>query len=466
MSIESQLREALSARADEIGGLGDSWGDPYARVSGAIAVNRRRRRTAALAGVAAVAANAVAIPTVAGGLGRDTTMPAKRTQVVVPGPNDPRWASIATWPTRGSLAEERTFLDSFRQVVDAQSVIYAGDIGADRIVVTRERNTDAVGLVKVYAGDRGARPDSLISIASAGGPDDDAVIVRQDLTPDGWLLVLAPPAVKSAEVSPTATIRSDGSITRSWRTVSLQAGSAVIDLRDAPLALTRVRVGSYDGGILLPARSGTTNPVADGFCGNCTGQDFLDHAVQGTSYDVATTLGLRREDVSTTTLVDAKVDPAVLAVSSLGDGKQDGSTGRLYVGLTRLPGGQVVRTVQLGVSEKGGGGMSTAPETAVPLDAATAEQRPFVLYGPTADGSSTRYQVFAPNAASVRLVGDQPAFGETAKRRIVDGSATFSLDETGVSEHRLVETYDEAGALTGTWPIDLPNRGDPYDVEP
>ena len=94
------------------------------------------------------------------------------------------------------------------------------------------------------------------------------------------------------------------------------------------------------------------------------------------------------------------------------------------------------------------------------------EQRPFVLYGPTADGSSTRYQVFAPNAASVRLVGDQPAFGKTAKRRIVAGSATFSLDETGVSDHRLVETYDEAGALTGTWPIDLPNRGDPYDVEP
>ncbi len=72
MSIETQLREALSARADELGGLA---GDPYERVSGAIAVSRRRRRTAALAGVAAVAVVAVAIPSCSGELGRDTHHP-------------------------------------------------------------------------------------------------------------------------------------------------------------------------------------------------------------------------------------------------------------------------------------------------------------------------------------------------------------------------------------------------------
>jgi hypothetical protein len=466
MSIESQLREALSARADELSGPGGLSDDPYARVAGAIAVNRRRRRTAALAGVAAVAAIAVAVPSLAGGLGRDTTTPARRTQVVVPGPQDPRWASVSTWPTRGSLADDRAFLASFRAQVDVQSVLYAGDIGADRVVVTRELGEDQVPMVKVYADDRGARADALLSIASSGEVDGAAVIVRRDPTPTGWMLVLASSAVRSAEVSPTATIRADGTVTRSWDTVALEGGMAVIDLHDAPLALTRVRVGGYDGGVLLPARSGTINPVAEGFCGNCTGQDFLDHAVKGTSYDVATTVGLPAEAVTTTTLVNAVVDPAVLATSTLGDATQARSTGRLYVGLTRLPGGQVLRTAQLGVEEKGGGGMSTALETAVPLDAATAERRPFVLHGQTADGKVTRYQVFAPNAARVRLVGDLPGSEPTAMKQVVGGSAIFSLDEAGASGHHGVETYDASGALTGTWPLDLPNRDAPFDVQP
>ncbi|KRF23616.1 hypothetical protein [Phycicoccus sp. Soil803] len=464
MSVETQLREAFSARADQVGGLGDSDGDPYSRVAAAIAVSRRRRRTATLAGVAAVVALAVAIPSLAGGSGRDTTTPAKKT-TVIPGPTDPRWTLVSTWPIRGSLAGDQAFISSFRQAMGPASVIYAGDIGADRVVVTWDSAADYSETLQVYAGDRGAHAAELTTIASAPQTAPATIIVRRDSTPDGWMLVLTRPGTRSAEVSTTATIHEDGTVTRSWRTVPIEDGATVVDLHQAPVALTRVRVGGYDGGVFLVARSGTMNPDAEGFCANCTGQDFLDHAVQGTNYDVATTLGLRTEDVSTTTLVDAKVDPAVLAVSSLGDGKPDGSTGRIYVGLTRLPGGQVVRTVQLGVSHKGGG-MASAAETAVPIDAATAEQRPVVLYGWIGESSPTRYQVFAPNAASVRLVGDDPAFPKTATKRVVRGSATFSLNETGVSEHRLVETYDASGSLTGTWPVDLPNRNDPYDVEP
>ena len=469
MSIESQLREALSARADEIGGpldAGGSVGDPYARVSGAIAADRRRRRTAALAGVAAIAAIAVAIPTLAGGVGKDTTTPARKTTHLVPGPTDPRWTLVSTWPIRGSLAGDQAFVSSFRESMGPASVIYAGDIGADRVVVTWDGAADFSEKVQVYAGDRGSRAADLTTIASSSQTAPATIIVRRDSTPDGWMLVLTRPGTRSAEVSTTATIHEDGTVTRSWKTVPIEDGATVIELRDAPLALTRVRVGGYDGGVQLLARSGTINPDAVGFCGNCTGQDFLDHAVRGTSYDVATTLGLRTEDVTTTTLVNAPVDPAVLSVTSLGEGTRSGTTGRVYVGLTRLPGGQVVRTVQLGVSEKGGGGMATAPETAVPIDAATAEQRPVVLYGWIGESAPTRYQVFAPNAASVRLVGDDSAFPKTARKRVVGGSATFSLNETGVSEHRLVETYDASGALTGTWPVDLANRNDPYDVEP
>jgi stage V sporulation protein SpoVS len=62
MSIESQVRAALAARADEVVVGAD---DPYERVAGAIEASRRRRRSVAagaLAVGAAVAAVAVAVP--------------------------------------------------------------------------------------------------------------------------------------------------------------------------------------------------------------------------------------------------------------------------------------------------------------------------------------------------------------------------------------------------------------------
>ena len=55
---------------------------------------------------------------------------------------------------------------------------------------------------------------------------------------------------------------------------------------------------------------------------------------------------------------------------------------------------------------------------------------------------------------------------DAADRHWIPVRRSWRLNETGVSEHRLVETYDASGALTGTWPVDLANRNDPYDVEP
>ena len=212
----------------------------------------------------------------------------------------------------------------------------------------------------------------------------------------------------------------------------------------------------------------TAGPDEDGFCGNCTGQEFLDHAVKGTSYGVATTLGLRTDEVTTTTLVNAEVDPSVLAVTTLGDSAGAGATGRIYVGLTRLPGGQVVRTAQLGITDKSGGGMSSGLEEAVPLDAATADRRPYVLWGTTPDSHITRYQVFAPDAARVQLVSDVPSlFLDSPNVPVVNGNAVLATTPVTqvVSPYR-VSTFDASGALIGSWPLDLPIRNDPYDVMP
>jgi hypothetical protein len=465
MSIESQLREALTARADEAQ-LGGPASDPYARVSGAIVADRRRRRTAALAGVAAVAALAVAIPTVAGGLGRDTTTPARRTRVVVPGPQDPRWSSIATWPTRGSLAEDADFLRSFREVVGDGAVVYAGDIEGDRVVVAWSRAEDGSETGTVYAGNRGAAASSLETISSVANSDDSAIVVRRDTTPDGWLLLLAPPAVTSAEVSPTVGVRLDGTVTRAWRKVPLRDGTAVTDLRDAPISLNRVRVGSYDGGVVTPARRAPVEELGFGFCGNCKGQEFIDHAEVGTSDGVAHTFGVGQDVVSTTTLVNAAVDPSVLAVSGFGDLPKN-STGRIWVGLSRLPGGQVVRTVDLGAEQKDGGGMSTSLEEGVPLDASTAEQRPVVLHGTTSDGNQTRYQVFAPQASSVQVVSSAPSlYPDSARVPVVNGSAVLTTPVPAELPTYRVLTFDADGAATGSWPLDLPNLDDPYDLRP
>ena len=461
MSIESQLREALSARADEVGG---SAGDPYVRVSGAIAVSRRRRRTAAIAGVAALAALAVAIPSL-GELGRDTTTPAKKT-LILPGPTDPAWSTIATWPTRGSLATDTEFLAQFRAAsLDLARVVYAGDVGDDRVVVTVGRPSEAgTDLATIHAGDRGAPAATLTTHSTFEGDLGRALLIREDPTPTGWLLVLAPPQLRGADISGAPTIHADGSVTRPWSTSTLRDGVGVANLVDAPATLTRVRVAGYDGPVQLTARTTTPDPDADGFCGNCKGQDYLDHAVGGTSSDVALTMGLRVADVQTSTFFDGTVDPGLLA--SLGFEGARGVDRRIYVGLTRLPGGQVLRTVVLGVVDKEGTWVSTKLEDGVPIAAATAERQPVTVSAQTADGLSTSYQVFAPGASSVRLVGDVTAFLQTPKTRVIDGSASFTLPETGVSEHKRVETFDASGALTGTWPLDLPSRDDPYDVMP
>lgn len=463
MSIETQLREALTARADEVG---PSLGDPYERVTGAIATDRRRRRTAVVGGVAAVAVLALAIPSLSGAVGRHTTTPARKTTQIVPGPSDPRWNSVYTWPTRGSLADDTDFLRSFRDVVGSAAVVYAGDIEGDRVVVTWGRADDGSETETVYAGDRGATASALETLSSASNSDAAAIVVRHDTTPDGWLLVLATPAVTSAEVSPTVEVQLDGTVTRSWRRIALRDGTAVTDLRDAPIALNRVRVGSYDGGVFLPARRAAVQEVGFGFCGNCTGQEFLDYAEQGTSDGVAQTFGIGRGVVSTTTLVNSVVDPAVLAVSAFGD-LPKGSTGRIWVGLSRLPGGQVVRTVNLGAEQKDGGGMSTSIEEGVPVDAATAEQRPVVLHGATADADQTRYQVFAPQAASVQLVSSAPSvYPDSARVPVVNGSAVLTTKVPAEQPTYRVLTFDADGAVTGSWPLDLPNQDDPYDLRP
>jgi hypothetical protein len=464
MSIESQLREALSVRADEVGRIGGSSGDPYARVAGAIAVSRRRRRTATLAGIAAVAAIAVAVPALAGGLGRETTSPAKRTQVVVPGPKDPRWASMSTWPTRGSLAEDRAFLDQVRARTLAPRVLYAGDLATARVVILwtpDETDGNPNGQVSLQQGPPGASADQLAETAMGTPHTPDAVSALVGTAEASTAVLLAAPASHSASLATSVTIDRDGTVSRSWQDVSLVDGAALVETSSAPYA-SRVKLGGSDGTPDLVSVQSVSTPDAT-ICLSCTGDDFRVKAEAATSDSVAAILGLRPSDVRTTTVYYGRVDPQVAALSrGLPTPTTGGATtDTLFVADSRLPEGQVLRSAILLTLTGGGTGESAELATAVPIDADTAEQRPFVLVGQT-DDQRTVLQVFAPHAAAVTLTSDAPTLYPDATSTVQESTARFTLDEVGVSEHRLVVTRDGAGREVGRWPLALP--ANPYDV--
>ena len=463
MSIESQLREALSARADEVGALDASASsrDPYARVSGAIAVDRRRRRTAALAGVATVAAIALGIPALAGGLWRDTTTPAKRTQVVVPGPNDPRWASMATWPARGSLADDRAFLDQVRERTLAQRVLYAGDLATGRVVIlwSPDETGDGNGKISLQEGPRGATPDELAETASGTPLSPDGVSAMVGSTGQTTALLLAPPRSRSARLSTSVTIARDGSVSRSWREVSLVDGAALVP---APWAgwVTRVKLGDSDG---MPDLT-SVHPISSEnatICFSCTGDDFRVKAQAATSDTVAATLGLRPTQVQTTTVFYGPVDPRVAAAGRGAPPSTKDSSTTLFVADSRLPEGQVLRSALLLTRSGDGTGESAELATAVPIDADTAGRRPFAVLGQT-DDQRTLVEVFTAGATRVTLTSDSPTLYPDVSASVKGSTATFTLDEVGVSDHRLVVTRDAAGRELGRWPLTLP--ANPYDV--
>lgn len=463
MSIESQLREALSARADEAD-LGSPSTDPYARVSGAIAIDRRRRRTAALAGVAAVAVIAVAVPTLAGGLGRDSTTPAKRTQVVVPGPEDPRWASMATWPTRGSLADDSAFLTRVRARTLAPKVLYAGDLTTARVVVLWSpdaENGNTNGRVSLQEGPRGASLDELAETASGTPLTSDAVSVLVGTTRQATAILLTSPGNRSASLSTSLTIGRDGSVSRTWRDVALSNGAAVVEAQSAGW-VSRVRLGDSSGMPDLSSLKSVSSPDAT-ICFSCTGDDFRVKAEAATSDSVAATLGLQPTEVQTTTFYYGPVDKQVAATSRGVPGSIEDGTSMLFVADSRLAEGQVLRSAILLTSGKDGTGESAELATAVPIEADTAEQRPFTLVGQT-DDQRTLLEVFAPHAAAVTITSDAPSLFPDASSAIKGSSARFTLDEVGVRDHRLVATRDSAGHELGRWPLELP--GNAYDVGP
>lgn len=474
MSIETQLREALTARAAEVGG---SDGDPYARVSGAVRSSQRRRRAIA-GGVAAVAiAAGVLAPQVIGNQTHRGATPATHT-LQLPAPTDPAWQQFTTWPTRGSLAGDKAFMAAAtaRFDGDAPRILFAGDIEDTRLVVAFQRvpvpedeqmaGETTTEQLRVLSGPRQASVGSLQLGADQQPVEHSALVVRQNVGPDGWLLVLAPRGVEKAELSTSVTIAPPGTVSRTWSTLPLTDGVGVTQVRNAPQPVTRVRVGAYDGNFQLAASNDDpTPPSSAAFCGGC-GDAFYDSGIDATRAGFAWILGLRPDQITIKDTIRGRIDPALQTKDGMYGTK--GAIARVLVADGRLPSGAVVRAVAVSVTENDGGGSVTQPEEIVPIDAATANRRPWTAWTTDPGGNGMILQVFAPGAASVRIISDSPSiYPGSARTTVRNGSAVVGVDvgETAMAQLKVV-TYDAKGAELGRWPVRSTNSDDPLDLAP
>jgi len=470
MSIETELREALSARADEVPAVAD----PYERVTSAIAAERRRRRRAAVGGVAAVAALALAVPLVEA---VDRTAPPARQSQLLPLPpaSASAWDTLATWPTRGGLRGDAGLLAAAADLAGGGHVVYAEDLGPVRVLLVwgHDEGTEH-GRITAVSGPRGAKAVDL-RVAGAGSPAAAGVIVLREVSdPGGQLLVLAAPEVATAEVSPHVRVQPDGTVKRDWERVALRGGIGVLALRTPPPPATRVRVGAYDGAADMEVSwdgAETLDVNSPGMCLNCSGEDFRVQAEAATRYSVARTLGLLRadgtppDDLTTHTVYSGPVDRAVADAAALSDGMlaAHGNT-TVFVAVTHLPGGGVVRSVRYIVNSDSGSSASEL-ESVVPVDAASADRLPYVLWGTAGDQKKVLAAVVAPTAAGVQLVSPAPSlWPDTAVVPVKAGTATLALDGVSDVDGFRVAAFDSSGRRLGLWPLRPAGADDPLDL--
>ena len=459
MSLETQLRDALGARAESLPGPAF---DPYERVAGAVVTSRRRRRVVAAGAVAAAAAIAMTVPGLVQG-GHDSTLPAKRTQVVVPGPDDPRWSSLSSWPTRGALAADTAFTTAVRNQFASANVLYAADLPTSRVVVTWDPESGTDGKLTMLSGPRGAAATDLSEVSSASGGLEDVVSLREHADNDSMLVVLARPGVSEVGISRSVQIGRDGSVTRdAFRTVRLTDGLHTELLEDSPGSLTRVRLSDGPGArVTLTGRPSLDAADYGAICLGCTGEDFRAKAEEAMGGGVAAMLGLDPKDVQTSTVYFGPVDSAVATSLGMGDTHPRGSLTRLLVADTTLPGGQVMRSALIAVTAKDGTtGATMELSNGVPIAAGTAATRPFVLHGGGSETGNMSYEVFAPAAGSVRLVSSSPSiYPPTPTVPLVGRRARLTTPTWGGERPAYdVEAYDSSGNLLGRWPVDLPSE--------
>lgn len=455
MSIESQLRDALTSHA---GSIEPMETHAYERVAGAVARNRTRRRTVGVAAVAAVAAIAIGVPGLTSRFGDTRSTPAGTS--VVPPATDPAWRSVATWPTRGALAGDADLIAT----VDAKfsgHTLFLEDMGDDRVAIVAN---DAGSLILATGPRRAVHDLAPTTEAPTTDYADDVLSVAAGER----LVILTTPDHVTAEISGVATIGLDGTVTRTWRNLALTDGVG----RAPNTPTTRFRVGGYAGAAMWGFGDLDEPATESTVCvDQCAQLDQLRAQAETTTEAAAQLLQLNPDLITSSTVLSASVSHDFFAPGLKEASPQDAVT--LQIVHTRLPGGQILRSGwvrTMGPQSEGGEQKELREiQRLRPIDARTAPIHPLVIAGAGKENDApTKVYVASPGGAAVRLVSDDRAsFPLSPTAELRDGFAQFTVEVTpdDFTSHYSVEVLGAAGKVVGTFPVAPPAK-DPYEVRP
>ena len=441
MSIETQLRDALTSHAGSIESVETH---PYERVAGAVAKNRTRRRTVGVAAVALVAAIAIGAPTVSSRLGNDA-LPAGR----LPAASDKAWNSVATWPTRGTLAGDTALVAAIGEQFDGRPIVVEDvDTARVAIVVRGDR-------LIIAKGPRGASGQALTELTQWVAPNnrEDSVL---SVGAGKSLVIITTPDRTSADVSGTPDIALDGAVTRTWTKLPLAGGIG----RTALSPLTRFRLDWFTGSVQYPvtedAQRIELNPCEDG----CTGPQATVESQ--TTADIALTLGLDPTQITTTTLVNGEV-PREIATPSEATAA-DTPQPTLLVMHSRLPGGQILRTAVFRSADA-----ERSMNLGGPIDALRADAVPLLISvrgtsikEPALPSAPTKVRIFVARGTGLRAVSGST---KSAVIPITGHFASFALPVSPTDFWAYRFEVLEGDTSLGTFAVTAPMT-DPFEAAP
>ena len=409
--------------------------DPVGLVG--LRVRRTRRRSLVLGGLATLGVAGLGWAVV-----REVSSAAAPRSSFVPaspvGPTAAEWASIRTWPLRGTLAGDGGMQTLVRRAGPGARLVYADDVEGARVVVgvLPVPGPRSITLL-VWAGTVGAPAEQLTLIPYRPGTvEDDGVLAVGVPHPVGAvLLLLTAPGPRSAAFSPVVRPTAAGSVERVFRPVTVADGVGHLRREDPWGVAARVRVGEVES---RPALPDAWSP------GPARGRVWEPEALADL---VASATGTARSRLSAGVLVDSITDGSVLdpgAISPLG------ADGRVRVTTVRTPAGAVVRAVRVEDDGRSPGGSLVTQPVVVP---ASEERSPVVLRVGRVPPRTGRFLVVVPGGgATCQLLATSPnAYpvskvtpmrGETAVVPVVnaDDASAFRLV---VEDADGTRTYDD-----------------------
>lgn len=413
---------------------------------------RVRRRSLVLGGVAAVC-----VATLGGWAVREVGLGAASGRVTSPpGPGDPVWQSAATWPARGSLAQDAGLAALALTGSPGSRLLFADDLPGRRVVIVGSTNRSGTPgtEVRLWTGHEGAAPEDLVETPLARTrvqfADDVVPVVvpapAQAGLPD--LLVLARPRVLAAEYSTRVSYLRTGEVNRSWTEVRLTGGVAKVPLRSPVPPALRVRVDGYDGAAVGAVVMGLGPPDLSA--------PLAESLVRAVGPFVAACTGAEPSSLRHTVVLEIEVSGDLVDVDGIGGG------GRVAVVQTRLPNGALLRSVRAAVGEQEPGRRIDL-ETIRPIRLGDSGQ-PFAVRLPWYGARTGRFLVLAPGAARAQLGAIASSVYPTSEvTPLVDGAGILDVPDARLaSVYRLV-LWSSSGERLGAW-RQVFRRGDPRDL--